>query len=197
MTPNPPLIPFFAQVAEETLTPFMASHGFAPAEQSNWSIKYRRGRIKVSFGYDATEIPRPVLIIAVGLEDPDGQFSSTGLWRALPDSPDVSYSSWEFETATELREVLGRVIEQVMPHSVSLWESEETMIGLHAEQQAQIDKHYQETTHRGQVLAARRAFDAGRYAEARDSYVLIGEDGLSAADRRRLYLARKHLTSPD
>lgn len=45
-------------------------------------------------------------------------------------------------------------------------------------------------------MATRRAFDEGRYAEARDNYVLIGEEELSAADRRRLYLARKHLSTP-
>ncbi|MBW3634821.1 MAG: hypothetical protein KY456_17515 [Chloroflexi bacterium] len=196
MTQTFPVLPFFRRVAEEILTPVMASHGFTAVEQDDWSVKYRRDRTKVSFAYDAMDVPRPGLLIGVGLEDPDGATLSIGLWRALPDSAGLDYSSWKFETEPELRDVLSRISEDVIPHAASVWDSEEAIIGFLAEQQIDIDNHHLETRQRVQKLAARRAFDEGRYAEARDNYVLLGgEEELSAADRRRLYLARKHLRS--
>ena len=197
--PKVPGLPFFTDVTGEILTPFMASHGFTLVDREDSSVvEYRQDGKRVSFSYWAEDVPRATLSIAVGLEDPDGSVSSIALWRALTESdPAYAYTRWEFGTEPELREVLERVIREVMPHASSLWNDEERIVALVAEQDVELDKDYQERVQSSELKAARRAFDEGRYAEARDYYVLLGgEEELSAADRRRLYLARKHLSTP-
>lgn len=197
-TGNVPRLPFFPKVAAEILTPFMASHGFRLIQQKDWLLRYSRGDRAVSFSYDGMDVPRTHVSIAVGTADPDGRTSSIGLWKVLPESSDErDYWKWTFATEPELREVLARIIRELMPHAVSLWNDEETLVGLIAEQDVELEKDYQERVRSSELKAARRAFDEGRYAEARDYYVLLGsEEELSAADRRRLYLARKHLSTP-
>lgn len=72
-----PVLPFFATVVDEVLTPVMKAHGFALVNKQVWSVDYRRGQTRVSFSYDGRDVPRAWLSITVGLEDPDGRTRSS------------------------------------------------------------------------------------------------------------------------
>ena len=197
MTASPGLPSFTTQV-DEILTPLMEARDFEVIERTGWWVDYRRGGRRVSFGYEDRDLPRAWLSITVALEEPDGRTRSVGLWRAIPESdPASKYFEWRFGTEAELRGVLQRVAREVLPHVFELADSEETLTALLADRRAEVEKDYQDSLHERNLESARKAFDSGRYAEARDEYILIGEEHLSAADRRRLYVARQHLSSSE
>lgn len=169
--------------------------GYSVRKEKDYGVTYRRGDRVISVSYDTRDVP-PFLLIGVGLSDPDGRTSTTGLWRGLDEGRDeLNYSRWDFSTEGELREVLARLVGDVLPDAVALLGNEERLRALLDEQDREDEEHRQEHIRSQELAAARRAFEAGRLAEARDNYVLIGEDELSAGDRRRLYVARKNLAS--
>lgn len=117
--PKVPALPFFIDATEEILTLFMASQGFTVVDRDDAFVEYRQNGKRVSFSYWPEDLPRATLSIAVGLEDPDGRVSSIALWRGLKESdPACAYTRWEFASEPELREVLARVIREVMPRVI-------------------------------------------------------------------------------
>lgn len=100
--------------------------------------------------------------------------------------------SWRFEDRPSLERVLLRIADEVLAvHGPALWDSEETIEGLLADQADDAELSDLEHRRASDLRSARRAFDEGRDREAIDRYVLLDPSALSAADRRRLHVARQ------
>ena len=94
--------------------------------------------------------------------------------------------------------MLVRVLEQVLKvHGRRLWGSKDLLASLHAAQLEEAEMQYLENRRHVDLLQARRAFEERRFQNAVDTFVLLGRESLSAADRRRLYQARKHLEADE
>lgn len=193
-----PAVAFFKSVISEVLTPVMASRGFVSADWHPSFLHYRRGRTWVSFAYEGWDEPVRYLSILLALEDSGGRTMSVGLWRDLPeDVDDAEYWNSGFSSERELREVLDRVVRELMPHATALWDSDERLAALIAERRVEVEHEYLQNADESELINARRVFREGRYSEACEVYDRIGPDQLSAADRRRFYIARQQLGQPE
>lgn len=187
-------IPSFGEVVEEVLGSQVAERGFAREDASPTRVTYRRDRTLLSFAHFVEDQPSPWVAIDVGLTEADGVRRMAGLWRAMADDdPARAYTTWRFEDRAALRTVLERFASEVMPLAWKVLDSERALENLLAVQSDESETHYLEDRRRVDLLHARRSFDEERWQEAIDTYVLLGAEALTAADRRRLHEARSHL----
>lgn len=186
---------YFADAVNRIVGAYLARHGFSLADGSSSRVTYRREGALVSIAYFVEDLPSPWVAIDVGLVEGDGEHQLAGIWRALADDdPARSYTGWTFDDPLSLDRLLERLVGDVLAvHGPQLWESESALRSLLATQADEVETRYLEDRHRVELIQARRAYDEGRFQEAIEGFVLIGNDSLSAGDRRRLYEARKKL----
>lgn len=183
---------YFAKAIEDVLGPDVLGFGFTQDEVTPTRVTYRRGRVLLSFAHFIEDQPSPWVAIDVGLQGADGSHHLAGLWRALEDGEAArEYTRWRFEDQASLHALLRRLASDVLPVGAEVWDSEPALEALLAAQAEEADTRYLEDRRRGDLLHARRCYDEGRFQDALDAYVLIGNEVLGAGDRRRLYEARQ------
>ena len=188
-------LPYFTAAVEEVLGPYLGANAFIPTVDSPGQVTYRRDDVAVSFSYWMEDLPSPSVAIGVGLVAPDGSHALMGLWRALEDD---AYSRWRFNDETTLKEVLVRIVDEVLKvHGPRVWGSKDLLASLHAAQVEEAEAQHLADRRRVDLLQARRAFEERRFQDAVDTFVLLGPESLSAGDRRRLYQARKLLRADE
>lgn len=190
-------LPYFSGAVDRIVGPYMERLGFTRAEGSEVDVGYRRGRTFVSVSYYLEDLPSPWVSVEVGVVSDDGSHLGVALWRAMrDDDPARQYTQWRFTDEASLERVLQRVVAEVLDvHGRRVWEDEVELAGLLASQEAEVQARYSEDRLQEDLRRARRAFDVGRFQEAVDVFTLLGPENLSAADRRRLYVAQRSISS--
>lgn len=194
MPPRMEAVPYFAEAIESVLGPRLADHGFTLYEETPTEVTYRREWVFASFSHWPEDRPSPPVMVGVGLLGTDGSRRGTGLRRALTgDGPARWYETCRFRDRTSLLDVLERFVTEVVPVACEVWDSPARIATLLAECAHEAESRNLEDRRRQDLLRARRAYDGDRFQEAIDRYVLMGPESLSAGDRRRLFVARKHV----
>lgn len=186
---------FFPEVVQRVAGEYMKHHGFSPRGASPTRVWFGRDDALVSFAYYMEDLPSPWLAVDVGVADDAGHERKVALWRALePGDPARQYTQWEFDDAESLEHVLRRVLTEVVDvHGPPLWDGQTRLARLLAEQAEEMQAAYLDASRQADLAKARRSYDQARYQEAIDGFVLVGNEDLTARDRRHLYEARKRL----
>lgn len=101
----------------------------------------------------------------------------------------------DFGTQGELEERLVRVRDDWFPRFItSALTSETRLPAALLEQERELLAEHEALKHEQYLRRARLLFDGKDYQGAIEAYGLAGADTLSAADRRRLALARSNLS---
>ena len=188
-------LPYFTAAVEDIVGPYLGANAFSPILDPPREVTYRRDDVALSFSCFTEDLPSPSVLISIGLLAPDGSRALVGLWRALEDD---AYGRWQFNDETTLKHVLVRVGEEVLKvHGPRLWGSKDLLASLLAAEMEEAETQYLEHRRHVDLLQAYRAFEERRFQDAVHSFVLLGPESLSAADRRRLYQAHKHLEADE
>lgn len=192
-------VPAFGASVEATAGIYLAGHGFSRADNAPDAVTYRRGDTLVSFEFSLQDLPSAWVSVTVGFVAVDAASHRVAVWRILAEEePARGYAGWRFHDQASLDQVLGRIVVEVLQvHGPQLWESKDRIAEAEAAQAAEAGARCAEDRQRVRLLLARRAYDDERFQEAADAFVLAGEASLSAADRRRLYVARRRAEAVD
>lgn len=187
-----PVVPYFVPSVVDVVGPFLEDAGLSRLEVDAVGATWDAGSSILRFSYYPEDAPNFSVHVAVAGKTEDEAPQWVGLWKAIPESaPARAYTSWSFHSEVELRSVLGKLVAEVLAeHGPSLWGDESHLASLVAVQDAETQRRFMVDEVEAQLALARWSFDNDRFAEARDRFALIGEDQLSAGDRRRLYVAR-------
>lgn len=187
-----PVVPYYLPSVIDVVGPFMDAAGLELSEVDEVGATWDSGQAAARLSYYPEDAPNYRVNVAVAAKADDGAPRWVGLWKAIPDSaPARTYTTWSFRNEAELRSLLEKLVSEVLtPHGPSLWADRSRLATLTAEQEAEVQLRFMEDELEAQLALARWSFDNDRFAEARDRFVLVGEDRLSAADRRRLHVSR-------
>lgn len=185
-----------AVAVPQILGDYLREEGFVAIEAARASVVFQRHDVllRVSM-YEEDALPR-ALNVGLGVRAADGGADTVGLWSLIPrDAEAQAYAVWRFANQGDLEGVLARLRDEVLPeYAAPLWRHP-PRLQLVLEQ-ARAARHELHETRLQQLHLdqARAAFEQGQFAKATDEYVLAGS-GLTAADRKRLDIAKRRRTA--
>jgi len=178
--------PYFVEVAAAVIGDHLIGLGFEPFESTPSRLTYRRGGVAVACSYFLEDLPTPSVAVSLGTVRPDGATRMFGMWRAL-DASAPAYNEWTFHDRPTLEAACRRVVDDLLvPYGPDLWDSPDRLERHLDEQADEAETRYLTDVRHADLMAARRAFD-----EAILKYTLLDPASLSAADKRKLFLARR------
>lgn len=183
----------FSTTINAVLGPDLRAQGFDAGVPTPTGMEWSNGDAAVRVSYYPEELPSATVLVSVAPESNDEGHRWVGLWEILPPgTPPREYTTWTFDDDESLRRVLERLRPIIAEQGPRLWTDQGRMATLIATQEADAERRRHEDETESELAVARKLFDQGRYAEARDHFALIGTDLLSAGDRRRLHVARRN-----
>jgi hypothetical protein len=195
---------YFEPVCREIFDAYMRRHSFA-RDQANETgyVTYRRNDRFLEFHYYVEDSPKFSPMISIGLSGaaaPRPGVDRIGLWYAIPANREQrEYGLWRYSNAAELNKVFARIRGEVVDvHARPLWENPRELARLitqrHREAKAERDAEIEREMLRRQKEQAERAFRSHDYREAAGLYGQIGDSRLSAVERKRYELSKKHIS---
>lgn len=191
--PQPDLAAAVARVLESAL----ASSGFGITGASSTIVTLESDRSALRLSYNREDLPRPWLSVTIGVRDAPGNPPPlVALWRAFPDEHELQDPDLlSFSNQGELEERLVRIRDDWFPRFVIPALTSKTRLPTALmDQERELLVEHEGQKHEQHLRNARSLFDGEDYQGAVEAYVLGGVDTLSAADRRRLAIARRHLS---
>lgn len=171
---------FFAAV-DEVVGPFLRRRGYLPTSRP-FRVDYERDQQLVSFSYDrGWELNADVGLAGEG---------KVGLGRfATSDLRQAARPGGMFSDESGLRRLLGRAL--AVLEAGEAWGEVTTVREWIAIQRREDEEDFAAFERNQSLQRARASYAAGDLQAAITQYENLGEKGLSATDRRMLYLARK------
>ena len=190
---------YFVPVARETLDPLLAEQGFEyVGDHRGVTAYWANGPRFFRVGYLPETKPRYELLLGVGEHEgsplePKSSTDSIGVWRLLPPETAPAIADWRFDSPQMLGQELRRAWnEAVVPHVVPLWDEDGRLAALIAEHNDELDEADRRSMDDRLLRHARAEFDARRFASAVHAYDELSDEQLTAADRKRLQIARRY-----
>jgi hypothetical protein len=188
---------YFVAVTRTTLDGPLRDSGFGYAGcfrevELTWSS----GSVSFSVEYLPETSPEYELQFSVGIgrvdpDEPRTSADSVAVWRLLPNHLE-HLARRPFDGPQALRAQLLDVWTQVvLPYAGPLWSDEARLAALIDEQNAQIAEEDQRFMDERLLRHARAEFRAGRHAAAVNAYDDLPRERLTAADVKRLEIARR------
>lgn len=190
--------PDLAGAVARVFAPPLALSGFDVTEASTTLVTLESGRSALRLSYNSEDLPRPWLSVAVGVSDVQGNPPVlVALWRVFPEESELQDPArLGFSSQGELEDRLVRVRDDWFPRFVApVLASEARLQTALLEQERELLAEHEALKHEQHLRNARSLFDSEDYQGAVDKYVLAGVGTLSAADRRRLAVARRNLSA--
>lgn len=185
---------FFRGAVRRVIGGWLQDEGFSEVADSDTRVTFRRGGVAISVAYWVEDMPAPSVAVDLGFAGDDGAYRMVGLWRALGDEdPTRLHTQWSFSDEESLIALLCRMVDVLGRRMLDICDSEGTLRDLWVCQTEEAEAEYLMEEHEARLRLARNAFDQGHFGDAIDGFVLAGLDRLSAADRRRVSVARKGL----
>jgi hypothetical protein len=195
---------YFAPVCREIFDEYMRGHNFVRDEANDDGyVTYRRGDRFLKFHYYVEDSPKFSPMISIGLAGaaaPRPGFDRIGLWYAIPaNREERDYGLWRYSNAAELNKVFTRIRGEVVDvYARPLWENPKELAELvrqrHKEAKAERDAEIEGEMLRRQREQAEGAFRSHDYSKAAALYGQIGDSKLSAVERKRYELSKKHIS---
>lgn len=188
--------PDLAAAVSDVLAPALAASGFGVSDAGDTVVTLVGGRSALRLSYKREDLPRAWLSVAVGVSDVRGNSPAfVALWRIFPDDAELQDRDlMGFDSQGELCERLARVRDDWLPRFIApALVSEPRLQAALVEQERELQLEYAALKRDQHLRDARSRLDGEDYQGAVDAYVLAGVDTLSAADSRRLAIARRHL----
>jgi hypothetical protein len=188
--------PNLAAAVDRVLAPSLATAGFAVTDASDSVVTLVGDRVALRLSYNREDLPRAWLSVTVGRNDARGTLPAfVALWRAFPEEEELQGpESMRFGTDEELEQRVVRVRDDWFPRFIAPAFATETRIPTALlEQEGELLSEHEALEREQHLRNARSLFDAEDYERAAAAFVLLGVETLSAADRRRLALARRGL----
>lgn len=189
--------PDLAAAVARVLAPTLAASGFGITEASSTVVTLKRERSALRLSYNREDLPRPWLSVTIGVSVVVGNLPAlVALWRAFPEEGELQDPDLlGFVTQGDLEERLVRVRDDWFPRFIAPALTSETRLPIALmEQERELLVDHEALQHEQHLRNARSLFDGEDYPGALEAYVLAGVDTLSAADRRRLAIARRNLS---
>lgn len=189
---------YFEPVAREVFDDYLRRHGFGDGEADEAGcLTWRRGEVFLQVHYYVEDRPDYSPMVTVGLARTSPlvpAFDRIGLWYAIPeDSEERDYESWTFSNAGELKQTLTRIRNEVVDvYASPLWENSDQLLSLIDQRYAEVKAERTAEIVNRNKEEAERAFRAHDYEKAARLYGLMKDSDLSAAERKRHEIARKH-----
>jgi hypothetical protein len=191
-------VDWFLPVVRETLDDLLAAEGFDyigdyEGVRANWAS----GPQVLSVGYLPETSPSYELQLSVSEDEqplqPQIFGNSLGVWRLLPpDRVREIVTNWRFDGPQQLRETLLRAWrEAILPYAIPLRDQEGRLAALIAEQDDELREKERRFMDDRLLRFARGQFADGHYDEAVGAYEQLDDERLTAADRKRLDIARR------
>lgn len=125
---------YFEDTCISELSPSLGAEGFVVG-RVDWhgAVLFKRFDVFVEVGYEIGTAPNysPTVVVGFGNNryDEDGRSAGVPLWFVIPeDEHSAPYSLWTFSSASQLREVLGRIRAEVVDRFARpLWERTEVL----------------------------------------------------------------------
>ena len=190
------MVQYFVSCVRRIIGPVLHDAGFTELLESDTRLTFGRGDVVLSLAYHAEDLPEPWVAVDVGLAEQNG-FNLFGVWRVIPSSADAAdYPTWRFSNEATLEAALARYVGDVLdPYVLDLCADREKIVRTLARQAAGVEDLYLVNQREADLKRARRAFDDGSFQAAVDAYAMVAPGALSASDRRRQFLARKHVST--
>jgi hypothetical protein len=185
--------PDLAAAVDRVLAPALAAAGFCVSDASETVVTLVGNLTALRLSYNREDLPHPWLSVTIGASDVRGQLPAfVALWRAFPDEVELrDPEPMGFGSQRELEQRLVRVRDDWFPRFIiEALTSETRLTSALLEQERELLAEYEALVREQHLRNARSLFDSEDYQGAVEAYVLSGEDTLSAADHRRLALAR-------
>lgn len=175
---------YFEAAVNEVIGPYLERRGYRPTSQRA-AVEFRRSEQRIKFSYDRGW----QLVVTIRLE---GQ-EPVDLWQRIAKSPERgTLPGWIFGTESGLRRDLERVI--AILEADEWWADSDQIREAATAQRRDWEADLEESSRNQQLRAARQSYDAGEFTEAIAGYEALGEETLSAQDRRKLHQARNQLS---
>jgi hypothetical protein len=184
----------FGNAVASTLGRRLVGMGFEPLTVADTRVVYSDGHRSVALAYLLEELPKPWLSVTVGLlEASIDKAQFVALWRAYPQVTALqNLDGASFDSEESLLSLLEMIVDTWLPNYIlPLLEDEARLRALLAEQEQQLVAEQSQLADAQQLRRARQLFEAGDFRNAVLQYGLYGPERLSAADRRRLIIARR------
>lgn len=187
------LLPFFKPVCREVLDPYFLEQGFEHTDiDREATIAYSNGDHTVGFSYWIED--RPNFVVMIGLAE--GSYhqdagAALGDLAAIMDD-NAKYWEWNFHNPDELRQVLMRIRDQVLPnYAAPLWQQPTVLHQRLIQARERLDTQADSRkVARTKELAA-AAFRGERFDQVISLYRQLSPVDLSPADQKRLDIALK------
>jgi len=190
---------YFVPIARATLDGPLSAHGFSYGGDYRGVSAHRcNGSVFLTVSYLPETSPAYELQIAVGLGDvdpaePKSPANSIAVWRLLPSHLE-QIAGWRFDGPEKLSEQLRSAWTQaVLPYVEPLWYDEAALAHAIDEQRAQLAREDAQLMDERLLRHARAEFTAGRFADAVHAFGELPADRLTAADRKRVEIGRRHV----
>lgn len=197
-------VAYFVSSSRAVLDDYMHAHGFTHIKSSNpVSLLYARGDLFAEFSYYVEDAPNYSLMSSTGLirgtasSGPPG-LEGIPLWKLDPAQDDGTQPGPHFKDSDGLKEALVVLRDTVLdPYVAPLWSNPEELGALVTHHLAAFSALQEQEAIAGLKARAASAFEARRYGEVIELLTPVKPQTLSAGDRRRLSVARKHLARED
>lgn len=189
-------LPSLAKAVQLLNEPMLSTFGLGIADATDTVVTLAGDRRAVRLSYNREDLPHAWLLVTVGASEVAGELPQlVALWRAYPDRGELQDPGlMDFSSQEELDRRLAHVRDDWFPRFIlPLLKSEYRLRTALLEQGRELLLEHDRLIQERHVKRARSLFDGGDYQGAVDSYILAGIETLSAADARRLAIARRHL----
>lgn len=176
---------------KRVLGPALADRGFSVDGSSEFSITYRDETRSIELGY-YPEDPTPWLNVVLGLRVAGAELL-VGLWRLCPEvSASQAPAVGRFDSVESLDARLVTVRDDWLDRLIlPAFERPELFRVAWAEQRAETEQRFAKDVRDQRLAQARWAYEHDDFELAVEQFTLAGVEELSAADRRRLVMARR------
>jgi hypothetical protein len=188
-----------SDAVEDQLGSVLRDEGFALYSAGRTSVIFVRGLEALSLEYLPEDVPSPWILVLVGRRDgPSDARWFVALWRAHPEVKELQNSrETGFDSSESLYSALGLIRDTWLPtYILPVLADEVRLRSVRADQEREIATEHTELIEAQDLRRARACFEAGDFEGAILQYRLYGLERLSAADRRRLAIARRSAESP-
>lgn len=187
-------VPYFKDVCCDILAAFMARHGFTIQNNDKFDgVIFKKESLVVQISYWPEDFPDYIPVVNICYTD-GKNFSGVGLWKAIPESADVNYSSWQFRNEDELRASIIKLRDKVLAvYSPQLWQDNFNLKRIISESEAYLLQEEENRILNELKERATVAFKAGDYKEAISLYSKLPQTSLSQIDLKRISISKKRI----
>jgi hypothetical protein len=184
-------LPDLPRAVENVLGDYLRRQGFVQTSVEQSRVEFLCATVVISLSYYPEDPPPRGLNTGIGIRQGDGSRRTVGMWALIPAGEMAGrYSQWRFSSDPELESTLVRLRDEVIDlFAAPFWREPRLLVDVVDQEELQREQMYEADLDQRHLRAARRAFEAGDFRLAIDSYALAS-DRLSKVDEKRLKVAR-------